>query len=42
MAPITRLGKTSQLELSQPKTSDQEPAEDYLDVFYVAEKDGQG
>lgn len=42
MAPITCLGKTSQLELSQPKTSDQEPAEDYLDVFYVAEKDGQG
>lgn len=42
MAPITRLGKTSQLDLSQPKTSDQEPAEDYHDVFHVGEKDGQG
>lgn len=42
MAPITRLGKTSQLDLSQPKTSEQEPAEDDLNVFHVGEKDGQG
>lgn len=42
MAPITRLGKTSQLDLSQPKTSDQEPAEDDLDLFHVGEKDSQG
>lgn len=38
MAPITRLGKTSQLDVSQPKTSDQEPAED----DHVGEKYSQG